>query len=350
MWNQTRAFYGKPWLWCNIQTFGAAVDMHGPLNRINNRLERARTSAERGERIGLGFVNEGLEGNPLIYEFLTELAWHNRAVNLEHWLADYVLARYGLPDENLNKAWTCLLESVYSDWPRSGTFQSVNRFPRLNLPDGPPFNTGKVALAWQLLLHSGEELKNTDTYAYDLVMTGIQVLADYSYQVQKEMLAAFRQKDLQKFNRSSRLFLDLFTDLEQLAATHRQFLLGRWLADARRWGDTVQEKNRMEWNARRILTVWGSGNNIRDYSRRNWAGMFSTFYRPRWVKFIKAMEQALRSGSAFDEAETNQTLLEWERAWTEKNEVLPVEPQGDYLAVSQMLWNKYGAQLLSGKW
>jgi len=347
MWNQTRAFYGKPWLWCNIQTFGATVDMHGPLNRINKRLERARISTERGERIGLGFVNEGFEGNPLVYEYLTELAWHDRAVNLEKWLADYVLARYGLPDENLHKAWTCLLESVYSDWPRSGTFQSVNRFPRLNLPDGPPFDTKKTAQAWQLMIGAADKFKDTKTFAYDLVSMGIQVLADYSYRIQKDMLRAFADRNLPEFDRTSVQFLTLFDDSEQLASTHRQFLLGSWLADARRWGETAAEQDRQEWNARRILTVWGSGNNIRDYSRRNWSGMFSTFYRPRWEKFIEAMKYALITGTVFDEDKTTQTLLDWERAWTEKIEVLPVEAQGDYLEVSRSLWDKYGSQLLS---
>jgi alpha-N-acetylglucosaminidase len=341
MWRETQAFYGKPWLWCNIQSFGANTDMHGALNRINIRLDGARKSEKSGERRGLGFVNEGFEGNPVVYEFLLELAWQEQVVDLQKWLADYVLARYGIEDENIGKAWVCFLASVYSDWPRSGTFQSVNRFPRLNLPAGPPFQTEKVVEAWGLLLEAADKLNGCDTYHYDLVSTGIQVLADYSYKLQQKLLQSFKDKKLADFENSKQMFLELLEDIERLAASHRQFLLGRWLADARRWGETEQEKNRLEWNARRILTVWGSGNNIRDYSRRNWAGMFSGFYRPRWEKFMAAMRESLEKGTVFDEEKINQQLLEWERAWTEKHENYAEQVRGNYVEVSRQLWEKY---------
>ena len=37
MWNQTEAFCGKPWLWCNIQNFGGTVHLGGALDRNQRR-------------------------------------------------------------------------------------------------------------------------------------------------------------------------------------------------------------------------------------------------------------------------------------------------------------------------
>ena len=46
-------------------------------------------------------------------------------------------------------------------------------------------------------------------------------------------------------------------DLDELLATNDEFLLGKWLEDAKRWGATDSERAKLEWNARRILTLWG---------------------------------------------------------------------------------------------
>ena len=281
----------------------------------------------------------------MVYEFLTELAWHKEAVDLDNWIDDYVQARYGKMDENIRFAWAKLLESTYSDTLLYGVFLSANRFPRLKPHAGPPYETIKVVEAWEFMLKSAEIFKNTETYTYDLVSIGVQVLANFSYDLHQEMIRSFKEKNLQKFKATSRLFLQVLKDLNELSGTHRQFLLGRWLADARRWGETEEEKDRLEWNARRILTVWGSGVNLRDYSRRNWSGMFSGFYGPRWERFIDAMKLSLEAQTAFDEQKINQELLEWERAWTEKHDVYPAEPKGDYLEVSRRLWRKYKSKL-----
>jgi len=345
MWNKTKAFYGKPWLWCNIQSFGANVDMHGPLPRINNRLNIARTSEERGVRSGLGFVNEGFEGNPVVYEFLTELAWHDTAVDLDKWIDDYATARYGKVNKNTRKAWANLLASTYSDVLDYMIFLSANRYPRTKPSNGPSYDTKKVIDAWQLLLQESDKFAETETYAYDVVSIGMQVLTNFTYELHVKMIESLKKKNLKTFNKNAKLFLEVLKDLDELAASHEQFLLGRWLVDARRWGHTDKEKNLQEWNARRILTTWGSGNNIRDYSRRNWSGMLSSYYRPRWKRFIEAMRSSIESGKTFEEEKINQELLEWERSWTEKIESFAAEPEGDYLEVARRLWGKYQAHL-----
>ena len=68
------------------------------------------------------------------------------------------------------------------------------------------------------------------------------------------------------------LILELGADLERLLATDEHFLLGNWIAAARQWGNTTQESNWLEWNARMQVTLWGSleANNaaISDYASK----------------------------------------------------------------------------------
>jgi hypothetical protein len=68
------------------------------------------------------------------------------------------------------------------------------------------------------------------------------------------------------------LILELGADLEKILATDPHFLLGKWIAAARQWGNTTQESNWLEWNARMQVTLWGSleANNaaISDYASK----------------------------------------------------------------------------------
>ena len=107
--------------------------------------------------------------------------------------------------------------------------------------------------------------------------------------------------------------LSLIRDLDELLGTRPEYLLGNWLEDARRWGENRAEKDRLEWNARRVLTMWGNQTLIRDYSRRQWSGMLAGFYLPRWEKFFAAADAALASGGSFDVAAFDRDLQDWER-------------------------------------
>jgi len=46
-------------------------------------------------------------------------------------------------------------------------------------------------------------------------------------------------------------------DINTLLASHKGFLLGKWLASARSMGNTESEKDLYERNARNQITLWG---------------------------------------------------------------------------------------------
>ena len=65
-------------------------------------------------------------------------------------------------------------------------------------------------------------------------------------------------------------------------------LLGPRIAEARAAGHTCEESDLYEWNLRTQLRVWGTsprgGSEVEDYANREWAGLISSYYRPRWVR------------------------------------------------------------------
>lgn len=49
-WSRTKAFYGKPWLFCNIQNFGWRVNLGGDMQKIITDLSAARTKPASSTR------------------------------------------------------------------------------------------------------------------------------------------------------------------------------------------------------------------------------------------------------------------------------------------------------------
>jgi alpha-N-acetylglucosaminidase len=343
VWNQTKGFYGKPWVWCAIQNFGDCVYLGGALSRIHADYPRARRDPLGAHLGGLGFVNEGLDYNPIIFDFLFEQSWRSERIDLEKWVQDYRRRAYGANSPNSAAAWGLLKDTVFNgpcEFPPA--YASV---PSLGPAAEPPYSSEKLAQAWGLLLDAADSVSASDVYRFDLVSVTRQTLANYSAELQRETVQAWQAKERARLQSVSRQMLGLIQDVDELLATRSEYLLGSWLAEARRWGSSVQESDRLEWNARRVITMWGEQPLIRDYSRREWSGMLSGYYAKRWEKFFQALDTALAHAAAFDEKACDRDLQTWERRWAEQHETYPTEPRGDAIVLSRRLWEKYRARL-----
>ena len=339
VWNKTRAFYGKPWAWCALQNFGDCVHLGGALNRIHADLPAARRDPLAANLSGIGFVNEGLDYNPIVFDFLFEQAWRPEPVNLDAWVRDYSRRAHGTRNTNSEAAWAILQETVFTSQHQVPAAYTLP--PSLRPAPEPPYNNERLMQAWQHLLDAAPAARKSDAYQFDLASVTRQVLGNYSAELHREAMDAWRTKDRARFRAASQRMVGLIRDLDELLATRPEYLLGRWLEDAKRWGANGPERDRLEWNARRVLTVWGDTAHIRDYSRRQWSGMLNGFYLKRWEQFFAALDSALATGAAFDEPAFDRNLMNWERQWANQHESYPSRPRGDTLAVSRRLWNKY---------
>ena len=341
MWSRTEAFCGKPWLWCNVQNFGCTVQLGGTLNRINSDPHAARQDSNSGKLAGLGFVNEGLGYNPVVYDLMFETAWRDRPVDLEAWIAQYARNRYGRANAGAQRAWRILLQTVYHAPCR--TRSAIDHVPTLAPGRGvPPYDNAQLAEAWGFLVEADDELGDRDAYRFDLVNVTRQVLVNHAASLHQKMIAAHQAKDVRRFRRASEDFLQLIREVDQLLATRPEFLLGRWLEDAKRWGTTEAERAKFEWNARRVLTLWGETTQIDDYARKDWAGMLEGYYLKRWERFVGKVARSLETDQPFDDKAFQRELREWMVAWSGGHETYPTQPQGDAVALAGQLWAKYG--------
>jgi len=342
VWNRTRAFCGKPWLWCALQNFGDRVDLGGALNRMETELPAARRDPLGARLSGIGFVNEGLDYNPVVFDFLFEQAWRAEPAQLGPWLRDYSRRAHGVSNADSETAWAILKDTVFTGQHEVAPAWILA--PSLRAPDDPPYSNARLAQAWACLIRAAAAAGSSDAYRFDLVSVTRHVLGNDSAALQRKVIEAWRAKDRQSLETASQRFLELLRDLDELLATRNEYLLGRWLEDAKRWGASPRERDWLEWNARRVITMWGRQPLIRDYSRRQWSGMLTGFYLKRWEQFFNALNSALATGADFDEQAFDKAMQEWERRWAGQHDPYPAATQGDSLAVSRRLFQKYQPQ------
>ena len=339
VWSKTEAFCGKPWLWCNVQNFGRRVYLAAWLGRNNDGLFGARQDPKSGKLIGLGFVNEGLCYNPVAYDFMFEAAWRTNAVDLPAWIDEYAHHRYGSQNVAAARAWRILLDAVYMNG--AGPASVIDRFPKLQVASTPHVCNSKLSKAWRALDEASSELGQTDTFRFDLVNVARQALVNHAGVLQSDIAKARKANDVARFEQASKHFLQLIADVDELLATRKEFLLGDYLEDARRWGDTKDERAKCEWNARRVLTLWGQALELNDYAGKEWSGMFNGYYALRWKNYLDAVAESMRNNKPFDDAKYEKDSVTWTAAWADNHETYSAKPRGDSVAVAHRLLVKY---------
>ena len=189
-WKKTEAFYGDPWVFCIIQTFGDTVSLHGGLKPIARNLQEAMTSPQAGKLRGIGHIMEGLGCNPVVHDFLADMTWRTEVPQVDAWVQDYVQRRYGRVHPSTRTTWKVLLESVYSSPGPTGTLLCSR--PSLQL--GGSTSSKKVAQAWHSMLEAAPDLQTVDTYQFDLVNITRQALSEMADPLYGDIRAAYARR------------------------------------------------------------------------------------------------------------------------------------------------------------
>ncbi|MCC6144819.1 MAG: alpha-N-acetylglucosaminidase, partial [Candidatus Hydrogenedentes bacterium] len=294
VWNKTQAFYGHDWCWSIVQSFGHQTSLHGGLQQIAAGLVGAVHDPARGKLSGTGFLMEGLGHSPVVYELMADLISHPIDTDLSAWLVDFTRRRYGQSHPAAVASSTALLPLLFNSPNQLRSIVCAR--PKLEFTASgrpvlyPPYVFRQQDLddAWRTLLEARAELGGKDTYAYDVVNIARQALACRAREPYNRMAKAYADGDAEALAAAGGELLDLITDLDTLVSTRPEFLLGEWLADARRWAATAEEAKLYEWNARNQITLWGPPEGILfDYAAKQWGGLLREFHRGRWALFLQ---------------------------------------------------------------
>ncbi|WP_246073789.1 alpha-N-acetylglucosaminidase [Dinghuibacter silviterrae] len=351
VWNRTDAYYGKPWIWNMLHNFGGNISLWGRMSAVAGGPHAAGSgaSAASGKMAGIGLTMEGIEQNPALYQLMLDNVWTDSAIDLHAWLDAYALQRYGQYNEQARRAWHLLDSTVYDGGLGEGGPESIivarpttdvwaDRV-RTKLDYKPR----DLVRAWSMLVAASDSLGANDAFQYDLVDVTRQVLANYATPLQQKWVLAYLQHDLSAFDRYSDAFIALMSDMDSLLSTRKEFLLGRWIGDARRCGADTAEANLYEKNARDLITLWGDKESgLHEYSCRQWSGLIWSFYLPRWAWYFADVRGKIITGARMETDDVDRRIRDWEWNWVNAHDITyPEKPSGDPVAVVKALYKKY---------
>lgn len=351
VWKRTNAFYGKPWIWNMLHNFGGNTNLFGRMETVATGPADALNDSNRGNLVGIGLTMEGIGQNPVMYELMTSHTWESKPIDLDVWLPQFVFNRYGVKNDDALRAWNILRKTVYTvpadKYIRDGaesilqgrpTLDSFTRWTKTKLN----YDAKDLLPAWDAMIKASAACKNSDGFQYDLVDLTRQVLANYALPLQRKFVAAYNERDLASFKKYSLQFIELIEDMDYLLATRKDFMLGPWIADARRCGTSESEKHLYEVNAKDLITLWGDKDcPLNEYACRQWSGLLNDFYKPRWKQFFTRLEDDVVSEKEIDMNGFATHIKNWEWQWVNQRKDYSVSPSGNPVDVSKQLYKKY---------
>lgn len=334
---------GTPYAFGSIPNFGGHTTLGANTAVWASRFHAWLAKPDSALR-GIAYLPEATGGNPVAFDLFTELAWRPGPIDHSAWFAAYASRRYGGADPHATAAWEQLRLGPYSTpsggWsePHDSLFTARPSLTAVRAARWSPtvmrYDAARVESALAELLQVAPELRTTDAYRYDLVDVARQALTNRSRVLLPRIRTAYEAKDLAVFRA---LVSEWNADEEllgRLVGSDRRFLLGPWLAAARSWGADAAERDRLEYDARSILTTWGdrvpSEGGLHDYANREWSGLVQDLYAPRWRTYFAGLDRALVNGTA-------PAAVDWfavDDAWARGRTTYPTGPVGDPVALA----------------
>lgn len=338
------SYFGQPWIWCMLHNFGGVQGLYGTIDRVNNGPFEGRTFPN-SSMIGTGLTPEGIEQNDAMYELMNEMAFLKTPVNIDNWFRDFVRRRYGSDNPNATSAWRIFSRTVFncSLFKNHGQVVVTQR-PSFKLQSHICYSTSSFLTAWNKMVKASREeiVSRSDLFRHDLVDVTREALVVASTKIYVSMKRAYFKSNATSFENSSAQFLDLLQDLDRLLKSDPQFLLGPWVESAKALGANPNESALYEYNARNQITLWGPTGEILDYATKQWSGIVSDYYQPRWQLFISEVQSCLETGRNFSQNKFNEDVLQQvESPFTLQRTLHPIHPTGNPISIAQQLHSKW---------
>lgn len=300
-WLQRNQYGGFPWIWATITNFGGKTTSGGTLLRVYTETERARQKFGKDLLLkGTGIIPEGIENNAIVFQWALDRSWQKNIPALQSNLDGFIKARYGTINSDLIAAWQYLLQTIYSGYNPEitggqGGYESIFcARPAMDITTtsccGPTnlwYDVDVLTQAAQSFTRASKSIKSTAPFQFDLTDTWRQIINLRARIAYNNIVIAINKKDKAAFERNRDEFIKLLLLQDKWLGTNKMFRLGRWLTQAKNMLPDADDKKLAEWNARVQITYWTKDGSLHEYANKEWQGLLSDLYLPRWNKFFE---------------------------------------------------------------
>lgn len=335
-----------PWIWNMLHNFGGRMGMDAAPEKLATEIPKALANSEH--MVGIGITPEAINTNPLAYELLFDMAWTRDQINFRTWTEDYIERRYGKTNKEILDAWNIILDTAYkkrNDYYQGAAESIINARPGFGIKSASTWGHSKIVYdksefkkAIEIFAKNYDEFKDSDAFLYDFADILKQLLANSAQEYYEVMCNAYNNGNGEKFKFVSGKFLELIKLQERVLSTRPEFLIGNWIEDARTMLKDADDwtKDLFEFNARALVTTWGSRNNadgggLKDYSNRQWSGLTEDYYYARWEKWINGLQTELDGGAKAPNIDWFKMEYDWVNKKSDTDKLYPTEASNENL-------------------
>jgi alpha-N-acetylglucosaminidase len=344
-WQRAQSYYGKPWIWCELQNYGATINLYGQIQNVTNSPILALQ--ESTSLSGFGLSMEGQQNNEIVYDLLLAQAWSSEPLDTEAYFHNWASARYSSDQRPgfIHDAWETVRTTVYDNTnltlmpsvpksiielvPRTSNMADITGILGTKLPYDPAV----MVSAWKQLYHAGLQdtsLFNNSAYQYDLVDWTRQVLANAFIPIYKNIVDIYYNSNqtagsrIQRLKAQGQQVTKLLLSLDLVLSSNRNFRLSTWLSAARSSAPSPAYVDSFEYEARNQITLWGPSGQLIDYASKAWSGLMKTYHLKRWQMFVEYL--TVTEPDKYNQTEFEQQLLIWELSWVNDTGCQSEEP------------------------
>jgi len=320
LWSEERAkyletdyFFGHPWGFGVLHSFGAGSYLHGDAPGLIRRVHEL-LNEPKADTCNLFLVqSEIIHFNSFYYELCAKLAWNPSGITVGGYIEEYCRKRYGDVGKGLEPAFQLLVETVYGSESGSvGTIMDPLYWFRLDLylllgwtkPDEKtaalrarrPAIIPKLRRAAELFLSQPELLRTNDMARRDLVDIARHWIAERFNIAILRARDAFLAGDAETFEESARLCMALLDDQARLLASWPPYRLDRKVKEHKHlYGDDAAR-----WVKHTHLWCFAEEGKesvpLRDYYRMDLDVLLADCYKPRVAAYFDLLRRKLAQG------------------------------------------------------
>jgi alpha-N-acetylglucosaminidase len=324
MFKELDYFFGKPWQISYLHAYGGNTTVHGDLAGAIWRV-REITSDPRGKKcIGVGILPEIIHHNNIYYDLVTKLGWNPKEIELDAFIEDYAVRRYGKESaENMIKCLNLLVVSVY------GTEDLTTPLYQRRIKESmlePGWKPNALTLeqrrkfipqlrkALEISLQEKKALGKSPLYEHDVVDMARQYLGELFNLHIVFLYEAYKTSNSVTFETEAKALDKILSTQEMLLSSSDYFCLQPILDKANALPGAPTMFSEL---IRDILTVWAGF--IFDYARRDYFELVRYMYRRRVDVFVQYLRQRMKNpAEQTDEKDLIAKYASIEQDWVKK--------------------------------
>ncbi len=319
IWRDSAAFRKKPYIWNMLHNFGQNTRLFGNLRTIFEKPFAALRDPNNGHMVGMGMTPEGIEQNAVMYEVMSDNMWRTTPISD----FNYFSSR-GLPSGPEVVPFTSYMAVAYGG--RAGGTMSYQEQPGFgSMPEDHDIESGRRALKY---LIGAKQYHNLPLVRRDFVDIAKDVIGEGIDHALGNTVEAYATGQDPKPSR--KIATELMLGLDSILATIPQHRLDRWIRMARSCVPT-KDQPILEENARMQVTVWG-GPILSEYAAKEWSGLLSDYYLPRWERLFNALDRRETNSAKFDA-----DMRAWELNWCKSTHLSRPKSVDPYVETARLL-------------